>query len=278
MTKRGKRGVRFRWWMGALLAFLLLLALWWQQTCTLVTTEVAIESGKVSAPLTLVQLSDLHGATFGGGNRALLSRVERQEPDAVLVTGDMYTRDDERGRATALALLGELAGQYPVYFVPGEHDGEEGFLSALRQQGVTVLDYETAELTVGEETILLYGIDNQSYTGTFDLHNAFPSPPEDRFSILLAHIPNARAFFAFGADLTLCGDTHGGQVRLPLLGPAQVDGRWFPRLQGGPIYDKGPYTKGETNLFISSGRGNYPLPLRLFNRPEVVRITVRPAK
>ena len=133
--------------MGALLAFLLLLALWWQQTCALVTTEVAIESGKVSAPLTLVQLSDLHGATFGGGNRALLSRVERQEPDAVLVTGDMYTRDDERGRATALALLGELAGQYPVYFVPGEHDGEEGFLSALRQRGVTVLDYETAELT-----------------------------------------------------------------------------------------------------------------------------------
>ena len=82
----------------------------------------------------------------------------------------------------------------------------------------------------------------------------------------------------FGADLTLCGDTHGEVVRLPLIGPLYVNGWIFPKITSpdNPLYDKGlfPYENG--NMYITSGIGNYPFPARFCNRPEIVSITILP--
>ena len=63
----------------------------------------------------------------------------------------------------------------------------------------------------------LYGITNVYYTDTFDLTNAF-TLDQSVYNILLAHITNFEDFADFGMDLSICGDTHGGQVRLPYLG------------------------------------------------------------
>ena len=97
-------------------------------------------------------------------------------------------------------------------------------------------------------------------------------------SILLAHIPNYAAYKNWGADLIVCGDTHGGMVRLPFLGPLQYNGIWFPRLTSSqPVYDKGFYEMDGHALYVSSGLGNYPFPVRLFNRPEVSVLTLVPS-
>lgn len=274
---RRKRGV---WWALLTLGVLLLLGvfLWWFQTFTLTVTRVELAHPAVKAPVKIVQLTDLHGASFGRENHSLLEKIEREQPDLIAVTGDLYTHGDEAGKQTAIHLLTELVKLCPVYAVPGEHDASAEFLDALRGVGVRVLDYKTESLRVGETPLRLYGIDNVYYSATFSLENEFSPPDEQEFSILLAHISNPPAFAAFGVDLALCGDTHGGQVRLPWIGPIYYQGSWFPVFSySHGIYDKGMYQLEDMHLFISSGLGNYPAPVRFWNRPEIVVLTLLPS-
>ena len=261
-----------------LLTLALLLFLWWFGTFTLTTTKVTLTSGKVKNDITIVQLTDLHGARFGPDNAALIRLIEKQEPDLIACTGDMASAGDEKGRQTALSLLSRLAEDYPAYFVNGEHDHTPAFLDSLREAGVHVLDYTTETVTVGDTTLRLYGATSLYYSPTYDLTNEF-TLDEEHYTILLAHIPNREKFAAFGTDLALCGDTHGGQVRLPFIGPVYHQGAWFPRLlsDGAPLDDKGLFTEGDFRLFISSGLGNFPIPLRICNRPEIAVIRLEPA-
>ena len=84
---------------------LIFAGIWYFNTFTLKTTEVTIESSQIADPVTIVQLTDLHGASFGANNRQLIEEVKKAEPDFVAVTGDMYTAGDEDGKDTALSLL-----------------------------------------------------------------------------------------------------------------------------------------------------------------------------
>lgn len=256
-----------------------LLALWAFSTYGLRVTRQEIQDPRIRDPVRLVLLSDLHGQSFGWNNEWLLRMVRREKPDLVLAAGDMYSAGDSRGRERALDLMGRLAKEFPVYYVNGEHDRSESFFEELENRGVFFLDYESPLVTVGKTTLRLYGITNVYYTPTFDLNNAF-FPDPDHFSILLAHSENQRAFAAFGVDLALCGDTHGGQVRLPFFGALYNGGYWLPELKTGSgcEFTKGLYRQGETSLFITGGLGNYPVPVRLFNRPEIVSITLLPER
>ncbi len=143
----------------------------------------------------------------------------------------------------------------------------------LKDNGVRVLDYEDEIITIKNTNLHIYGIDNVYYSPTFCLENEF-SLDEKNYTILLAHIANLPKFEEFGIDLALSGDTHGGQIRIPFLGAVYTQDAWFPELQGKVM--KGLYTKNNTNLFISSGLGNYPLPIRIFNNPEIAVIKLIP--
>ena len=253
---------------------LLFLAIFWYWSAfTLTAARVELTSEKLKKPVTIVQLSDLHSASFGRGNRLLLDAVRRESPDLVVLTGDLYTYGDEAGQARALALAEALAEERPVYYVNGEHDNSAAFHEALSRAGVQILDYETAELP--EYNLCLYGISNVYFSPTYDLHNAFTLDPS-KYNLLLAHQVNANAYASFGLDLALCGDTHGGLIRLPRIGAVYYEGRWFPEQGPEPEYLKGLYSLGGFELFISSGLGNYPLPLRLFNRPEIAVVRLSP--
>ena len=268
-----------RWILLGVLAAALV---WWGVgTFTFTVHRVAVSDDKIKSPVTIVQISDLHGASFGKDNEALIRAIRAENPDLICVTGDMYTAGSERGRNTAFHLLTQLAQEYPVYSVNGEHDANDAYMEQLRENGVHVLDYETDRLVIGETVLRVYGISNQYYSSTFDLANEFELDPE-AFDLLLAHIPNFTKFARFGMDLTLCGDTHGGQVRLPGLGGLYNDGYWFPEINPAAAeeaaYVKGLYEKGDARMFISSGLGNYPIPLRFLNRPEIAVLTLQPAE
>ncbi len=248
---------------------LILTAIWYVGTFTLKTTEVTIESSKIKDDITIVQLTDLHGASFGQDNSRLIERVKNAKPDFIVITGDMYSSGDETGRQTAVDLMADLVKYSPVYFVNGEHDNSETYDEQLTAAGVDVLDYESRDITVGQTTVRLYGISNVYYSSTFDLSNEF-TLNKDVFNILTAHIPNFEAFADFGIDLSICGDSHGGQVRLPFVGGFNNGGVWFPELKdGAEKYVKGLYEMGDKKLFVSSGLGNFPVPIRFLNRPEV---------
>lgn len=190
--------------------------------------------------------------------------------------GDMYSRQSDKAKINiALDLMSDIASDYPAYFVSGDHDMAAGYLSELSGFGVHVMNYNAETLEIKGNRFQIMGIDNVYYTPTFDLNNAFYLD-ESCFSILLAHIPNYEKFAAFGADLTLCADTHGGMLRIPVIGPVydSLSGKYLPTLRNGEVYDKGWFEYNGGSMFITSGIGDSPYPVRLCNRPEVVSIDI----
>lgn len=262
------------------LCYFLLISLvfWYFQNYTFTTRETKIYTSKVNSPITIVQLSDLHGATYGENNRHLVKAVEKQDPDLICITGDMFTNGDTQGMDNVHILMKQLVNLAPVYFVPGEHDSDELFLKEIASYGVNPLLYEKETVTIDENSVTLYGINNVYYSDTFNLFREFDKPSDDSFNVLLAHIPNFDAFNWFGPDLSLCGDTHGGVIQLPLIGPLYFDGEWFPQLtsQNQYVTDKGLFSTYTGHVYVSGGLGNYPYPVRLFNRPELSVITILP--
>ena len=267
---------------GRRIFLLILLLLWLFNTFTLKTTREELTSPDVHNEITIAALSDYHAGLLGVQPEAILRNLKKIDPDLICILGDMYTEQDSgKSCDRAISLIKKIAAQHPdqVYFVPGEHDRTYAYMDTLREAGVHVLDYKQEQVQIGSTTLELYGIDNAYFSPTFDLTNAFELPDPDVYSILLAHIPMPEKYASFGADLVLCGDTHGGVVQLPFLGPVYEDGIWLPQVlgDGSTVYDKGLFTCGTGKLFVTSGIGNYPsIPIRFMNRPEIGVIKIIP--
>lgn len=259
----------------------IIILIWVLNTFTIKKTIVQIYDKKIKDEITLVQLTDLHGSSFGVNNNILISKIRSAKPDLIIVTGDMYTHyeDEERnedGEKIALELMSTLAKEFNVYFVNGEHDNRDRYKDKLKTNGVHVLDYKMERVKVKDTMINLYGINNVYYSTTFNLKNEFKLD-DSVYNILMAHICNAEAFTSFGMDLSICGDTHGGQVRLPGVGAIYDGHRFLPEIKEDKnnSFIKGIHELNDKKIFISSGLGNYPIPVRFFNRPEIAVIKLK---
>ena len=138
-------------------------------------------------------------------------------------------------------------------------------------------------LARGGEEIALIGLDDPGFAAgegwtlsegldqTQARLSALLAQAGDRFSLVLSHRPELLPAYAdAGADLVLSGHAHGGQVRLPGIGGLFAPGQGIlPRLTSGV------YARGETRLVVSRGLGNSSFPLRVFNPPEIVTVTLR---
>ncbi|WP_019681010.1 metallophosphoesterase [Ruminococcus flavefaciens] len=274
--ENGKKKSRF--WLWAILIFLL----WWFNNYTLRTNDIAITSRKVGSEVKLAIISDLHATRHGIKNSRIFESVNAEHPDVVFFLGDMFTNSSNWELIQKPIDLAEMftdAG-YPLYCVTGEHDNDDRYISELGKKGAKVLNYGEDTIEIRGSRLHIMGIDNVYYSPTFDLRNEF-SLDESSFNILLAHIPNYEKFADFGADLTLCGDTHGEMARLPFgMGPvySSETQQWFPKLRNKEldIYDKGFFSYDGGSMFITSGIGVYPAPVRMNNRPEVVIMEVKP--
>lgn len=267
---------------------LALIFLWYFNNYTIKINRTERSSEKITTAITAVVLSDMHSDGTNISGRSVMDKVEKIEPDIVFVLGDMYSRGaSEEQMQIPIDFMANLSAHYPTYFVPGDHDTSYRYIKSLSDVGVHVMAYQYgSEEIYLEETIEIkgnklhiMGIDNVYYSDTFDLSSEFTNAP-DCFNILLAHIPNYEKFAEFGADLTLCADTHGGMARLPFnLGPVydSLTGEWFPRQRSNrTVYDKGWFEYENGAMFITSGIGDSPYPVRMFNRPEIVAIEIDP--
>ncbi|MDE5558121.1 MAG: metallophosphoesterase [Ruminococcus sp.] len=274
-TAKRKKVRRFRR-ICAVIVFLIWV--WWYNNYTLKTTHVELNSGKITNPVRIAVISDTHSTEHGISNRKIVRRVKKANPDIVLIMGDMYTRNSPEEIQQIPVELTEdiISAGYPVYFVTGDHDTDQSYINAMVQTGATLMNYNTETININDNNIQLFGIDNVYYSPTFNLHNAFSINPEC-YSILMAHIPNYEKFADFGTDLTICADTHGGMVQLPFLG-AMIDSvsmQWFPELHGKKVYDKGFFDYEGGTMFITSGIGVSPAPVRFNNRPEIVIMDIK---
>lgn len=289
MTQSSKGNRKRRRWifLAVFLAGFLGVIAWvaWGNTA-LVTTELSVKSEKLPAAFDgfrIVQVSDLHNASFGEDNAQLLEQVEQAQPDCTALTGDLV---DSRHTDvdTALSFAREAAKIAPTYFVTGNHEARledlEQLLTGLEEAGVTVLENESILLEREGQSIVLAGVEDPSFhddpllhdtEGVFERNLESLSPEEERYTILLSHRPEFFDLYEkLGFDLVLTGHAHGGQFRLPGIG-----GLWAPGQGLFPEYDAGLYQQGGTAMAVSRGLGNSLFPFRVNNRPEIVAITLQ---
>ena len=269
------------------LKFLLLCALfaiffWWSNH-SLQTQSFTYSSDRLPAGFdgcVIVQISDLHGAEFGENNRDLLQQVRAARPDYIFLTGDLQDQYRQTPQSYSINLGRALARIAPTYFVTGNHEWAfpdvRGLKRGLKEAGVTVLTNEFVPLERNGDRILLAGIDDPN--GFADQKTPEALAEEIRavegypFWLLLAHRNNyfENEYSHLGADLVMSGHGHGGLIRLPFTdGLVSVERTLFPS------YTAGFYEVNGEDLFVSRGLGNSGKTFRLFNRPELVILTLR---
>lgn len=256
----------------------------------LVTEKYRIASEKIHGQgKTIVFLTDLHNKEFGEENSRLLETVRKVKPDAVLFGGDgMVAKRGNSDVRIPLALLIELAKEFPVYCGNGNHEsrmvwktdvyGEtyEHYRMALEDAGIRYLSNEAADL---DSDIRIYGLDlpKSAYlprSGEIPeglLKETLGEPDPEKFCLLLAHSPLFfEEYAAWGADLTLSGHFHGGTIRLPLVGGVMTPQYQFfyPRCAG--YFELPGKGREKSRMIVGRGLGTHSINIRLNDKPQVV--------
>ncbi|WP_144463115.1 metallophosphoesterase [Siminovitchia fortis] len=232
--------------------------------------------------LVIVQLSDLHDAEFGREQVKLAEKVKKLNPDLIFLTGDLI--DSNRyDLEKSLHLVRKLVGVADVYYVTGNHEVAvnqvDEITGALRALGVNVLNNEAKVLEQNGEQLVIAGIEDplmepakpSEKTIAKYMDRTFDGIPDQNYRLLLSHRPEVfDVYVDRQVDLIFTGHAHGGQVRIPGIGGIIAPGQgWFP------TYTAGIYTKGITTMAVSRGLGNSIIPYRIFNRPEIVLVTLK---
>lgn len=237
----------------------------------------------------ILQLSDLHSKNFGNRNNKLIKKVNSENPDIIVMTGDMVNTKDTDFEVF-INLAEQISKRYDTYYIVGNHeqnltdDKRKILIDKLNEIGIRVLDNEKVTITRGTESINLYGLWfalryykdlNNEYTkdvffGAKQIQTVLGNLDIDSYNILLTHNPlYADTYSNWGADLTLSGHIHGGMIRIPFIG-----GLLSPERKFFPKYDAGKYQVNGKILIVNRGLGNGDFGIRVFNRPEISVITL----
>lgn len=264
-----------------LLAFIYFFALLFAnyQNNHLVITQFKLSSPNSKNDIRIVQLSDLQCKMFGKQQKPLLDQIKALRPDIIVFTGDLVDafHYDVQSWQILAAQLPKIA---PTYFVSGNHEWWKGNFGEVEQVltrfGTKVLRNETLETTIKNRIFSITGIDDPEafqkepdrYSKTIALLN--DKLPNDMLSILLVHRSEYfKTYDQTRFSLIFAGHAHGGQFRLPLIGPILSPNQgYFPK------YTAGMYTGKRTKMIVSRGLGNSLFPLRLFNYPEIVVVDI----
>ena len=264
------------------------LAIWtiWSNKALMVS-EISISSDHLPSSFSgyrIAHISDLHNTQFGEENATLLQMLSECQPDIIVITGDLI--DAQHTDVEVAICFAQKAVQIaPTYYVTGNHEASSSQYDTLKTElkdtGVTLLEDEIVYLEQDGEVIALLGIDDPNFTIKGDLFDEVPAMVNTKlksmleydtvYSVLLSHRPELfETYVACGVDLVLSGHAHGGQFRIPFLGGLVAPGQGIF-----PEYDSGVFTSGNTKMVVSRGIGNSIIPVRVFNRPELVIIDVQ---
>lgn len=223
--------------------------------------------------LKIAQLTDIHLSPFLSVRELerAVAMANETRPNLTLVTGDLITRvgdplDD------CLGALSRLRADAGVYGCMGNHEVYAGSEDYTQREGarlgMTFLRRQSAVLRFGTADLNLAGVDYQRLGGHY-LRGAEALVKPGAFNVLLSHNPDVFPVAAAkGFPLTIGGHTHGGQIRVELLGADLNVSRFYT-----PYVD-GLYQKNGSSIFVSRGIGTIALPTRLGSPPEVALLTL----
>ncbi|GGM18928.1 phosphoesterase [Paraliobacillus quinghaiensis] len=241
--------------------------------------RVKVDTSKIpkGSSFTILQLSDIHNNVFGYQNEMLIRKVKQLNASIIVITGDLIDRKTS-DFSQMFHLVEELVAMNKhVYFVSGNHEWgnpkAEEFFTGLKERKVTMLDNTNKKIQLSDVTFNLAGV--ADFTTAHDhLPEALNGIDETAYTVLLSHAPDIiGTFHEKPIDLTLCGHTHGGQIRFPIVGSVVARGHSFTGL------DKGLYPQQDGKyIYVDSGIGTTGLPFRFLNQSQCSLITVKGSK
>ena len=209
----------------------------------------------------------------------------------ILVPGDMIVSRYPETYETAYQAVKKLTEIAPVYFSNGNHESRVSKVPVMQTEAV--LEYENRVRKLGvhilnnaSEEVILHGgkfcisgleIPLECYgKGSYEplpehfIQEALGEAKKDAVQILLAHNPMfAKEYADWGADITVCGHTHGGLVRIPGIGSVIS-----PQFELFPKYDAGEFEFDGKKVYVSKGLGTHTFHIRVFDRAEVLMIRI----
>lgn len=229
----------------------------------------------LAEPLRVAFVSDLHYGPYTRGPRVALwvDAVLDTEPDLVLLGGDLVDRLAPRALTPLIDELARLAAgpaRHGTYTVLGNHEyrrllDPRAFLRDLDAVGVTPLVNAGLPLAGG---LYLAGLDDHRY-GDPDVRAALADRAQGAPTLLLSHNPDQLPLIPIDVHLTLCGHTHGGQIRLPGIGPVVTSSEYGRRFASG-------WVDGPARGYVSRGLGVGYVPVRWDCPPELTLLELVP--
>jgi uncharacterized protein len=220
-------------------------------------------------PIKILHVTDLHLEEMGRPEERLLAVAQAEKPDLVLLTGD-YVNSRE-AVSLLVRLLRGLSAPLGVYGVEGHHDHKYRIAQAFEEAGATLLRDEFVMLSGRGRGVVVAGL---SMHPSRPLADILRTAPPDAYRIVLGHSPEtAERLLPGQAALYLCGHTHGGQIRVPALGPL------LPAWRSPAAFGPGETGIDGGRVIVNRGLGmsGGPLPrARLFSRPEIRVIEIGP--
>ncbi|WP_379159222.1 metallophosphoesterase [Paenibacillus sp. sgz5001063] len=221
----------------------------------------------------LVHFSDVHLGFNKDAHdlKRLAGHIQEAQPDIICFTGDIvdsYAEDLEK----SVPILTELSAPLGKYAILGNHDykNTELLTHLLNNAGFRVLRNQSYLVKRGGATIAVTGLDDMLH-GKPDPQAALKGVPEEMFTLLMMHEPDyADTAEAYPFHLQLSGHSHGGQIRLPLLGAAYTP-------YGSNKYISGLYYTEQKQMpvYVNRGFGETYMPFRFMCRPELTIFTLR---
>lgn len=264
----------------ALFAFL-----YWQNN-SITISEIKYKNDKIPESFKgykILQISDFHNKEFGSKQNKILAKIEKINPDIIVVTGDLID-SRKMNIDIAMELINGAINIAPIYYVAGNHEARSGLYyelkAKLEDSRVMVLDNQKIEVFKDSDSIDIIGLADTSFMQSsrlqnetnVELMNLLNTLTKDstNFKVLLSHRPELFDLYTNSSvNLVFSGHAHGGQVRLPFIGGLVApDQGFFPKLT------EGIHTSNGTSMIISRGLGNSIIPQRIFNRPELIVVTL----
>lgn len=281
------------------IVFLIIIVLFeiYRETHTFKITRYNVKSHKVNQnkeSIKILFLSDLHNRTYGNSNERLYLAILDENPDLILIGGDMLVGKEGESEDVAIDFVSKLPAICPVYYANGNHEQRikenrhvygnlfQEYKYRLEEQGVRFLENKSDEIEIRGTKFHILGLElDSSVNRKFKKADVTVSTLEDligssnnkdftneEIQILMAHNPAYMdSYKGWGADLILSGHLHGGLIRCPGIGGIVTpQGFFFPKYSGEM------HQEGKQTIIVSRGLGSHTINIRLFNTPELIAI------
>ncbi|QDK42321.1 hypothetical protein DOM21_12880 [Bacteriovorax stolpii] len=208
--------------------------------------------------LKIIQISDLHTNGIGSIEEKVIRAIQSEKPDFIFLTGDIATPGGTNSGYEKV--LKELKAKQAIYYIPGNWEDWEpisDLSNILKRNNIIDLTNKTLRL---DKNLWLTGFADAP-TGNPDLR-ILKNIPNDSKIISIFHSPIFFDEVSNSTDLAFAGHTHGGQIRLPLIGSIALP-------PGSGKYDQGWFQKNRAKMYVNRGIGTSIVPFRFLCRPEI---------